>query len=75
MAGGELGNKGSVMSRVEEAQAEISAVLAKLEADTKQIVREITIQNIDVTTIGDKEIRRMRSVRIFMERIPGSQWA
>ena len=60
---------------IEEATDRINGILAKLESDTGQIVRELTINNIDTTTFGSTMPVRLRTARIFLERLPGSEWA
>lgn len=60
--------------RVAEAQKAIARILAKLEADTGSVVREIKLQDIDVTAIGDDRKKLQRCVLLDMERLPGTRW-
>jgi hypothetical protein len=62
------------MNHVENAEAQIGAILARLEIDTGQNVRSIDIEDIDVTQVADTRQQIMRRVIINMVRIPGTRW-
>ena len=57
-----------------EATSRINAVLAELEAATQQVVESISVESLDVTSYGDRRRQVLRTVRIDLKPIPGSQW-
>lgn len=61
-------------TRVREAQHRIATILAELEIATGQHVKLISIQNTDVTSIGEAVPRWTRAVLIDLQPIPGSDW-
>lgn len=57
-----------------EAEVEINAILQRLEKDTGQIVTGISINEIDVTRLGDQESLMQTGVEIHLHRLPGRNW-
>lgn len=55
-----------------QAGRRISAILAELERETGQIVKEIEITTIDVSTLAAQRV--VRGVSIRLEPIPGAAW-
>lgn len=60
---------------VYEAQKAINKILAQLEKDTGYIVTDITLQEIEVTALGDQRSVMNKTVIVDIERTPGSDWS
>lgn len=59
---------------VRSTEAEIARLLARLERFTNAIVRDVAIESVDVTKVGDERRQYMRRVRIDIAPEPGAQW-
>lgn len=57
-----------------EASRKIAKILSELEKSTGCIVANLSIENIDVTTLGDPSKQIKRSVNIEIELKPGAEW-
>jgi hypothetical protein len=62
------------MDKVEQAQRQIAQILASLERETGQLVEELSIYSIDVSTCVSTAQQFLRSVRVELKPIPGSTW-
>ncbi len=60
---------------IQRAEKDITKILATLEADTNMVLETITVNDTDVTQMGDDRQQLMRRVMIEMKRLPGSRWA
>jgi hypothetical protein len=65
----------SNMLLLNEAERAINQILAKLEADTGQIVDEIALEDIEITNIGSPRHELNRRVVLTLKRLPGTLWA
>jgi hypothetical protein len=60
---------------IKEAEKAIELILSGLEYETGSIVRSISVDDIDITKMNDDRRQIFRTVRIEMERLPGTNWA
>lgn len=63
------------MTPQEKAEKEIGQILARLEKETGQIVEDVFLTKINVTTLDDKAERMAMSFRVHLKRIPGHDWS
>jgi hypothetical protein len=56
------------------AQSAINAILADLEKRTGLLVDSLSIEDIDVTEMGDSNQQVIRSTKVKMRSIPGQRW-
>jgi hypothetical protein len=63
------------MSDIYFAQSAINAILADLEKRTGLLVESLSIEDIDVTEMGDSNQQVIRSAKVKMKSIPGQRWA
>jgi len=64
-------NNGELVTRAEKA---ISEVLKNLELETGEVVRSVSIVDVEVTQLDDDRQIFARRVVIDMHRVPGSRW-
>lgn len=62
------------MNKVQEAERRIAGILADLEAETGQVVKELELRSLDITSIVDPVQQLQREVRIALWHVPGSHW-
>lgn len=60
---------------VDEVERAISKLLQALEVDTGQIVDDLRLEDVDVTTMSDDSPRLFRRVVVKLKPISGTQWA
>lgn len=58
----------------DEASKKIAAILLELEKSTGCTVSDISIDNIDVTSLGDKCRQIYKKINIKIERPYGAMW-
>lgn len=58
-----------------KAELQIGAILSELEKETGDIVRRISLSEVEATSIHDTNRKMLMSVEIELERLPGHQWA
>ncbi len=58
-----------------DAEREIEAILKRLELATGSVVRDVTLDDLEITQISDDRKKILRHVVIKMERLPGTEWA
>jgi hypothetical protein len=56
------------------AERQIAQILATLETQTDSIVKELSIQDMEITAFGDSRRQMQRRVVIELEKTPGSNW-
>lgn len=61
-------------SEIIKAEKEISAILMRLEKETGQIVENISLEDLDVTTCGDDAQQLLRRATVTLKRLPGTRW-
>lgn len=59
---------------IENAENQIVDILKKLEQDTGMQVENISLEDIDITTLIDKTPQYLRSIKITMEKPPKISW-
>lgn len=64
----------SVVMTREEAEEQISKILKQLEIDTHCLIRQVDINDVDVTKYGDTFQQIQRYVSIKIDPMPGSNW-
>lgn len=63
-----------ITTRLSIAQSEIAAAMARLEADTGQLVESIDLERIEVTGLSDPQPRFAIRPVITLKRLPGHDW-
>lgn len=62
------------MSRINQAELAIARILEQLEMDTGSVVEEISLDDIDVTSLESDRQVIARRVRLELKRLPGTSW-
>lgn len=57
-----------------EAERQIAAILASVEAREGAYVDRVEIQDTEITSMDDPRRQIMREVRIELSRVPGQRW-
>lgn len=60
--------------RIDEAEVAIGQILKQLEVQTGTLVRSVSIEDLDVTSLGDERREVVARVKIEMVSIPGRRW-
>lgn len=59
---------------IDTAENEINGILRELEIDTGSVVESISMNDIDITSLGDDRQVLGRSVKVVLRPLPGSKW-
>ena len=59
---------------IKNAENQIVDILKKLEQDTGMQLKNISLEDMDITTLIDKTPQYLRSIKITMEKLPKISW-